>query len=81
MTVLLGKSLEKYSSLICFTVKKFYAMEAIPTQELISYTGIKWFTNGFDLCTPKKWCSSYVSVGYIYVMWCQECIFYYWINV
>ena len=31
MTVLLGKSLEKYSSLICFTVKKFYAMEAIPT--------------------------------------------------
>ena len=51
------------------------------TQELISYTNIKFLTNRFDLCTHKKWCFGYINIGYVNAMWCKECKLYYLIKV
>ena len=51
------------------------------TQELISYTNIKFLTNRFDLCTHKKWCFGYINIGSVNAMWCKECKLYYLIKV
>ena len=38
-------------------------MEAMSTEELISYRDIQLLTKGFDLCTPTKWYYEDISVA------------------
>ena len=46
--------LEKYLSLICFIGNKRCVIKDMSTYDLISYTKITLYSNGFDLYTPKK---------------------------
>ena len=64
--------LEKYFTTICFIVKKHYPMEAMPTQELISYTNIKLLINGFDVPITKKLCSAGNSFTKTFITPCKS---------